>query len=853
MKLSRNQIIFIIVLSIILIMSIAAYFLTRNKDNYVLSRENFSNKLKIKDLIAARLNPDGTYKYLTSPEIKDAKMKRKVFVNKLLLDPKIIKFKQQYFANLLKKEPKRPPMNIILGRSPGQKDPKPITENFGPPGTAEEMKKARADKEMDEYLKAIDDATSTAVEDILTSTYGVFKCKDSDEPNCMTEALENLLIKVGVAVLEIGLACAGLGFLNPVIDGLFGGEGSSGPPPIDYNKISNIVKTQALETYVKDMNIQLDNVKSWFQTYMGSKTYNTQASCDNSITTEDIISCMKQPDSFKTNLKFDPSLIVQDVGALGGEKNKRVFLTNLINSGPLYNMVKYSDKYGINGIISYGSGSASAATQLYSTFKLVIGFYIVYYQEMAMLDQNTYGKNNDKYYNPWFSKYIGEPSQIGKKQVAGSLLGELQELCQKLFNYLKRTFKLYFSNLIWSDHSDGCTQTFFGTCTRWSNLEDISNCCDQNWWNLINVKYPATNLIWGPKLTYLNDSTINKVNITNWFMFFFNDYMNFPFDNMALLKNMAGIDLLVGEKNFDWKTYVYSEQYDTNNSIVYSSEGGFPFGSSKMSYRTTVNILNNPNSYKSNSSSNYMGASYCTPYIPSEEEKGVTCGNGFSNIKPFDATVFNIRGDPKKYTDNMYCNLGQSAVSCVRAGMSPGTNQGDIEKNSRTAFCVNTENNETSDLQQANKVLVGKCSTNEILWFFNYTIEANGINLRVASSLGPAPYSDEVPEFRKGGKYYNLKIDNYSPDVFDITDYIKYLIESYKVNFGIDLPPLSEYFRVLLNLSLSKIPADPGTLDGTTRPPINLEASISRYPIEIISASNIEANLLKITAKIYKN
>jgi hypothetical protein len=32
--------------------------------------------------------------------------------------------------------------------------------------------------------------------------------------------------------------------------------------------------------------------------------------------------------------------------------------------------------------------------------------------------------------------------------------------------------------------------------------------------------------------------------------------MNFPFDNMELLKNMAGIDLLVGEQNFDWKTYI---------------------------------------------------------------------------------------------------------------------------------------------------------------------------------------------------------------------------------------------------------------------------------------------------------
>jgi hypothetical protein len=832
-------------------MSIAAYFLTRTKDNYVLSRENFSNKLKIKDLIAARLNPDGTYKYLTRAEIEDQKMKRKVFVNKLLLNPKIIKFKQQYFANLLKKQPKPPSMNIILVRSPGQKYPKPIIENLWTPGTEEEMKKARADKAMDDYLIAIDDAKSRAVKDIIKSAYGVFECKDSDEPNCMKNAVENLLLKAGIAALEIGLACAGLGFLNPIIDKLFGGDGESdGPPPIDYDRITNIVRTQAIDTYIDNMNIQIKNVKDWFNAYTASKTYNTQASCDDSTTTDKIISCMTHPDSQKTNLKFDPSLIVQNTGTLEGKTiNKRVYLTNAIETGPLFKMINHDDVYAINGIITYGLKSASAATQLYSTFKLVIGFYIIYYQEMAMLDQNTSGTKNNKYYNPWFSKYIGEPTLLRKKQRAGSLLGDLQDLCEKLFYYLKVTFYLYFSSLIISDHSDKC---YAGSldCVRWFNIVDSSNCCDQNWWNLINVKYPAADFTWGPYLTNLDPAPIYKMNAVASFMFFFNDYMNFPFDNMALLKNMAGIDVIAGEQDFNWRDF---NTYHNTNSTVYSTNGGFPFGSSKMSYETTVDVFTNPNSYKSNSSSNYMGASYCTPYIPSEEEKGVTCGNGFSNIKPFDATVFNIRGDPKKYTDNMYCNLGQSAVSCVRAGMSPGTNQGDIEKNSRTAFCVNTENNETSDLQQANKVLVGKCSTNEILWFFNYTIEANGINLRVASSLGPAPYSDEVPEFRKGGKYYNLKIDNYSPDVFDITDYIKYLIESYKVNYGIDLPPLRTYFRVLLNLSLSKIPADPGTLDGTTRPPINLEASISEYPIEIISASNIETNLLKITAKIYKD
>ena len=560
---------------------------------------------------------------------------------------------------------------------------------------------------------------------------------------------------------------------------------------------------------------------------------------------------MKTPYINNSSLKFDPSLIVQNTGTLNGLTNKREFLFTLLNSGCFYNMINGSDKYGVNGIISYSRINAFAATQLYSTFKLLIGFYIVYYQELALVDRSTPGEGNNKYNNPWMSVYIGDPGRVGKKQASNSLLGNLQDLCQKLFDYLKYTYLQYWGSLLWTDHSDCCDWYCPGSCDRWSRMEDKSNCYDQNWWNLLNEKYPIAGMKWSAYMDNLGNSQQNRTNTYNCFLFNFNDYMNFPFDDkLKVLKRMAGIDLLVGEQNFDWGKYPYNTGYTTNNSTAYSAEGGFPYGSMKMSYKTAIDTFKYPDSYNTNDWAQW-GGSYCTPLLTSEEQGG-TCGNGFSHTKPFDATVFNLPGDPKTYTSSMYCNKGQSAVSCVRPGRSPGTNSGVIEPNSRTAFCVNTNDNTTSNLIQAETDVVDKCGTDQILWYFLYSPEANGNNLWVTRSYAPGMGGlNELPEFAYGGKYFMLNIDNVGTDVFDITKYITYLIESYKVNLGIDLQPISG--NVLLNLSISKIPDDPGLVNDTTRPPTNLEASVSGYPIEIISATNTESNWIAVIVKIFKN
>jgi ERCC4-type nuclease len=282
---------------------------------------------------------------------------------------------------------------------------------------------------------------------------------------------------------------------------------------------------------------------------------------------------MKKPNFNYPSLKFDPSLIIQNTGTLDGLTNKREFLKNLLKSGPLWNMINSVDKYGVNGIIKYSQINAFASTQLYSTFKLLIGFYIVYYQEMAMIDQSTPGEGNIKYNNPWMSSYIGDPGKIGKKQPLGSLLGDLQDLCQKLFDYLKYTYLQYWRSLSWTDHSDCCDWYCPGSCVRWSRMEDKSNCYDQNWWDLINEKHPNTNN--GPKWSAYMDNLYkteeNKTGTYNWFIYIFDDYMNFPFTQLQVLKKMAGIDYLIGEQNFDYQDYCRNQTYDTNKITIYSA------------------------------------------------------------------------------------------------------------------------------------------------------------------------------------------------------------------------------------------------------------------------------------------
>ena len=880
MKLKNSHIIIIIMTSVILIGTVI-FFITRTKDNYVISHEKFSNKLTIKDLISqGKINPNGTYKYLTASQIQENKIRektqKKFFVNKLLSTHKFINFKRQHFLNLAKAHPKPPPM-IKFGKMQGhkdqkpldqkplyqkpldQKDQKPLIENYDPADNESRMAERRADKKCDDYLKAMDDAQSDAISRSLTALYGCFQCDDATDPHCTDAAIRNLALQIGIGLLEIGLAVAGLGFLNSGISAIFAPD--TAPKPIDYDRIKSIITdalvAQHLKNFIDDINIQIANVNNSIKTYQSLKSISTQSVCADDVTSEDFIKCMKAPVYGSPRIKFDPSLIDLGTGTIDGEVDKRTYLNKLLKSGAIATMVTQKDKLGINGIIKHGSTSAAASTELYSTFKLIIGFNIVYYQELSVIDMDT--PNGINYVNPWMSKYIGNPSKVGRAQPAGSLLGELEVLCQQLFDYLKGTYNRYHSNLFWSNHSDCCDAWCPGTCTRWSNFQDTSTCMDAGWFWLIGQKWG--NPLWSSNMTNILTDPQVLLNIYGAFLMIFDNYMNFPFTQLQVLKKMAGIKWLVGEENFTIEAHWWKWPYTTNNHIIYDTDtGGFPFGSSRMSYKQAIDSYNNPGNYDSNNSVQ-LGSSYCTPLIaPTIDSDSLDCGVGFSipGYNKFDATVFNISGDTKTYKDNMFCRNGQGAISCVKPGRSPGTSTGIVEQNSRTAYCVDPVTNETSELVQYNNNTSKKCQTNVFQMQLQYYPSGEIIVLQVSLpgksqqflewGAGRKPYGNQkLPSISSTGKSTGEK-----SDLFDITIFIDNLISACsKPDLKMTLPSI--YGKIILNLPIDKLPVDPGTVNTTTRPPVNMTASVDGYPIEILSAKTTRNNIIDLSFVINKD
>lgn len=134
------------------------------------------------------------------------------------------------------------------------------------------------------------------------------------------------------------------------------------------------------------------------------------------------------------------------------------------------------------------------------------------------------------------------------------------------------------------------------------------------------------------------------------------------------------------------------------------------------------------------------------------------------------------------------------------------------------------------------KCCIPNCDGPELgSWRFMYDNSKNFLTL--ARCYKPNTET-ELPDL----KYGSLQIPSISPDNFDLTEFISKLINSYKVNLNIDLPPITRNIR--LELALSKIPVDSGYVNQTTRPPVNVDARIIGYPLKI-SVMNTEGKSLK--------
>jgi len=384
---------------------------------------------------------------------------------------------------------------------------------------------------------------------------------------------------------------------------------------------------------------------------------------------------------------------------------------------------------------------------------------------------------------------------------------------------------------------------------------DNSDVFDANWWNLWKEKWGITwNLPTGPNYEIRGDVYGDELYQNSFNML--NDYMNFPWEQLQLLKKMAGIEWLAGEENFNYNDYhVFQDGYipstNINKSTIYRADGGYPYGSGKNSYYDSVTYFSKPYNNNSYNYFNFKNSSYCSPAITLDNP--VKCENGFYRLNTFDATGFNIQGDSKTYTNNMYCKEGQSAMSCLRPGYSPGSNNGIIEPDSRHAFCVNKDNpNDSNDLM-IHSDSTNKCHTKENTLRLNTDLLPEGV---LVVSVVFSGESGRLLSYDKGGSYYNIQINqwrnklinkNISPNFFDMSPFIQSLISAYKSELDINLPGISEAPTLDINVGAISLD-DPGLVNNTTRPPINIECSIKNYPIEIKSCkqfgNNIEINFI---------
>jgi hypothetical protein len=857
----------LLVIAIIVTISIFAY--------YGIKKENYSLQSKHFGTYQAGENESSSFLKRT----EEQRVKFKIFLNSITQSPADIKDKEIYFTKIANKQfslPKNAPPAPLSGNMVGEKDSsgKIIRYNFEPISvdnsllkwspfpnkTAEEMDRLKADKKAKEYINAIDDAEASAVSGILNALYGAFK-----EGWTQDAALE-LAKQVGIGLLKIGLACMGLGFINAGLDSLFGG--GSAPPAIDYEKIKNIVTDAVqkghIDDYGRHVNINIANVNDFIKTYTDLKYTAAQATCPDSYNTlSKNISCMKTPSSRNPELKYDPNIVFNNTGTTDG-KTKRQFLTDKLTSNNAIHDMVTNSQYGINGLIEYGKINAVASAELYHQFLLVIGLTIVYYQELSMVDTDTI---NGKYVNPWLSRYIGDPNEntIGGQQIAGSLLGELQSICQKFFDYIKTAYLLFWNSIQHSGHSDCCGAEFWCNCVRWWEISFQQGLFPGGWFENYRVAFlgnwndeGARNGFGNPG-THWAGGTPNFEIVRWWYMHCFNEYMNNPLETLQVLKRMAGIQWVKGEQGFSFSTPNPGTHWaggtPTNPSIIYSPEGGYPFGTKNYNYRQVVLA-------KDGSGLNFEKNNvYCSHALKLEKYKICPSNPNMYSTKPIDATIFNVPGG-QQFTDNMTCPVGyEEIVSCLKPRFSPGNNKGEIELNSRETWCRNSNGDykrlipyyETGDFTEDSCVppapicgygtpvpVTKPINVSNRVFQVRITFKLIDSNLvvgtRAITQINPVISNSLIPNDNNIICYrcnYNGK------NVFTFSNVLRKILNFYK--FKSNYPYLIDH--VMLSANEVFHPTDPGQVNGTTRPPVNTNCEIiGNDYIRVLSAYVTSSN-----------
>jgi hypothetical protein len=317
---------------------------------------------------------------------------------------------------------------------------------------------------------------------------------------------------------------------------------------------------------------------------------------------------------------------------------------------------------------------------------------------------------------------------------------------------------------------------------------------------------------------------VHTLDNQKYFCWQLQEYMNKPFEALAVMKEMAGIEWLENEKTYNYGLGTHSE----TNPIIYRKDGGRPFGTNRASYEYSIYHYK----YKvipSESHNKYITSSLHSP-IYFGEKKCITCNGRESCVNIINKDINNNTPGNKKLTSDIYCPSGAGFQSALDIDKSPGNLNGNVSPDSRSLYCVNEENisyprNASEFSCDSDLAFCGSAETpvpklpfksdsqnfKVNFFFYNISGKLRG-NARTPTGLQTREF--EIYEC----KYANKK-------AYDISSLFKNTLEV--LNLKNDY---SHVNNVIMDAHiLNNIPPNPGISNNTTRPPINTTCDIFGY------------------------
>lgn len=680
---------------------------------------------------------------------------------------------------------------------------------------------------------------------------------------------------IGVGLLKIGLAACGLGFLSGPLDSIFFPEDGPPPvPPIDYEKIRGIVTDQLFLSKLNDIVLDFKTCTDYLDTTYSMQKIQYNISCDPLNSEEENSKCVSNPN-------YDPN-IIKPANTSGIEKNKRALISNILKSNdcPLYKLLVTSNAFAFHEE-NMNKFSMKITAELFPSYINLIMMEISYYQERALYDDNLTDEKN--YKNPWISNYLGTPSKIKFPQTSGTLLGQLQKRVITLFNMWKQINYRYCSNLVYVwPCTRCCTRACIGPQYKECRFYDNNDMVDSDTGHWIGVKDrsmggtdsphwepPRWGGIWGQNPVY--DA-----------MYFLQEYFFQPYyKQIQDLKKMAGIEWLENEK---WYSEMQSDgcpgwyadaigrtpPEDKKNSIIYSPNGGYPFGLNKTSYSSA--IYANINGPVSMDFQDLNGVNtLCTPVIYGEEEC-VKCGTREICSNKINKEIFNKVAGNKVLDKDVYCIDG-GLQSCLQINKNPGNLDGTVKDDSRSLYCINKDRNVSKYYTFDGELTDESCNYNPTLQKCGtggtplpvlppITVNSPEYNVRFIFTYkipqtNPAKFGDKLFGTAScllptGNTVYINNIEIFSCNYLDksvyvITPVFREIFN--KLNLKNTYPYLQTF--ILLKASILDKPlSDPGMINQTTIPPINTDSEILGFDdLKVVSSMWINS-LLEIRVKL---